>query len=61
MTGYPRILAALADRGWSDEDLAKLAGDNIARAWSQAQAESDRLAAQPPSLATIESLDGPTP
>lgn len=61
VTGYPRILAALADRGWSDEDLAKLAGDNITRAWTQAQAESDRLADQPPSLATIESLDGPTP
>lgn len=58
VTGYPRLLAALADRGWSDQDLAKLAGDNISRAWTQAQAEADRLRDKPPSLATIEALDG---
>lgn len=31
VTGYPRLLAALAERGWSAVDLAKLAGGNILR------------------------------
>jgi len=28
---YPRLFAALADRGWSEEDLAALAGGNVLR------------------------------
>lgn len=28
---YPRLFAALADRGWSDADLVKLAGANLLR------------------------------
>jgi membrane dipeptidase len=28
---YPRLFAALAERGWSDNDLAKLAGENVLR------------------------------
>ncbi len=31
VTGYPRLLAALAERGWSPADLAKLAHGNILR------------------------------
>jgi len=31
VSGYPRLLDALADRGWSGEDLARLAGGNILR------------------------------
>jgi membrane dipeptidase len=31
VSGYPRLLAALADRGWSDEDLAGLTCRNILR------------------------------
>ncbi|MCW2836108.1 MAG: rane dipeptidase [Marmoricola sp.] len=34
--GYPRLLAALADRGWSDEDLARLTSRNILRAMGDA-------------------------
>lgn len=58
VTGYPRLLAALADRGWTQDELAKLAGDNITRAWTHAQVEADRRSDEPPSLATIEALDG---
>ena len=28
---YPRLFAALADRGWSERDLAALAGGNVLR------------------------------
>jgi membrane dipeptidase len=31
VTGYPRLLAALADRGWSGDDLAKLTCRNVLR------------------------------
>jgi membrane dipeptidase len=57
---YPAILAELARRGWSDQDLRKLTGENLLRAFRQAEAVSARLrAAGPASEATIEALDGP--
>ncbi len=31
VTGYPRLLAALADRGWSSDDLARLTCRNLLR------------------------------
>lgn len=31
VSGYPALFAALLDRGWSDEDCAKLAGRNTLR------------------------------
>jgi membrane dipeptidase len=31
VTGYPRLLAALRQRGWSDDDLAKLTCGNVLR------------------------------
>ena len=34
---YPTLLAELLRRGWSDVDLAKLAGDNVLRAMSEAE------------------------
>ncbi len=58
VTGYPRLLAALADRGWSDADLARLTGGNIARAWAGAEQVAAASTA-PPSVARIEDLDGP--
>ncbi|MCK0112250.1 dipeptidase [Ornithinimicrobium sp. F0845] len=38
VSGYPRLLAALADRGWSDGDLIKLAGANVLRTLRDAEA-----------------------
>jgi len=31
VTGYPRLLAALAERGWSADDLAKVTCRNVLR------------------------------
>lgn len=44
VSGYPRLLAALAERGWSRRDLAKLAGENVLRVLRTAEdvAESAR-------------------
>jgi membrane dipeptidase len=58
---YPYLFAELARRGWSDEDLKKLAGLNMLRVMRQAEDVSRRLqAARPASTATIEQLDGGT-
>lgn len=52
---YPALLVELARRGWSDGDLAKVAGANILRVMRQAEAVAKRLQAErPPSQARIE-------
>lgn len=59
---YPDLFAELVRRGWSDQDLRKLAGENLLRAMRRAEEVSRRLrAARPPSTATIQSLDGAPP
>ena len=63
---FPALLVELARRGWSDADLAKVAGGNLLRAMSQAEEVSTRLREQrQPSRATLTDLDGaqavPTP
>jgi len=58
VSGYPRLLAALADRGWSDAELGKLASGNVLRVWRDAEAGAHELQDQRgPSLATIAELD----
>jgi membrane dipeptidase len=59
---YPALLIELAHRGWSDADLAKVAGANVLRALGTAEQVSARLrAARGPSTATLAQLDGPPP
>lgn len=56
---YPVLFAELSRRGWSETDLAKLAGENVLRAWREAEAVARRLQRErAPSTATIEALDG---
>ncbi len=50
---YPALLAELMRRGWSDTDVAKLAGGNILRVMERAEAVSARLKNEPPSTATL--------
>ena len=40
---YPALFAELARRGWSDNDLKKLAGENFLRAFARAEAVAKRL------------------
>jgi membrane dipeptidase len=59
VTGYPRLLAALADREWSDADLAALAGGNALRVLGAAEQRATKLRSlRGPSLARIGELDG---
>ena len=56
---FPNLLAELARRGWSDDDLRKIAGENFIRVFTQAEAVSARLEKErKPSTATIAELDG---
>jgi len=56
---FPAIFVELARRGWTDEDLAKLADGNILRVLKAAEQVSARLKKErKPSMATIEKLDG---
>jgi membrane dipeptidase len=41
---YPNLFAELIRRGWSDQDLKLVAGENLLRAFAQAEAVSKRLA-----------------
>ena len=41
VSGYPRLFAALAERGWSGADLAKLAGENVLRVLRAAEDVAD--------------------
>lgn len=59
VSAYPALFAELSRRGWSEADLAKLAGENVLRAWREAEAVARRLQRERrPSTATIQELDG---
>ncbi|MEQ1857419.1 MAG: dipeptidase [Longimicrobiales bacterium] len=56
---FPELLAELVRRGWSESDLAKLAGENILRVMREAEAVARRLQRErAPSTRTLEELDG---
>lgn len=56
---FPALFEELARRGWSDDELRKLAGENVLRVMREAEATARRLQrTRPPSTATIEDLDG---
>ena len=51
---YPALFAELIGRGWTDSNLAKLAGDNILRVLRQAEQVADSMKGEAPSLAQLE-------
>jgi membrane dipeptidase len=56
---YPVLFAELAHRGWSDDDMRKLAGQNILRVFEQVEQVAARLQKErQPSTKTIQELDG---
>jgi membrane dipeptidase len=57
---FPVVLAELLRRGWTDAEVRKLAGENLLRVLSEAEAVAKRLQKErPASEATIEVLDKP--
>jgi membrane dipeptidase len=60
VSGYPRLVAALLDRSWSADDIAKLARRNTLRVMRDVEAVArDLQATRAPSLKTFAELDGP--
>ena len=51
---YPNLFAELIRRGWSDRDLAKLAGGNILRVMRRAEEVASSMKNRPPSMASLE-------
>jgi membrane dipeptidase len=54
VSAYPLLFAELIRRGWSDENLAKLAGGNLLRVMRQAEAVSASMRNEPPATATLK-------
>ena len=50
VSGYPLLFAELIRRGWSDADLAKLAGGNVLRVMRQAEAVAASMKDEPPAM-----------
>jgi membrane dipeptidase len=50
---YPALLAELMRRGWSDADVAKLAGGNVLRVMEGAEATAKSMAGELPGTATL--------
>jgi membrane dipeptidase len=60
VSAFPALFAELSRRGWTEEELRKLAGENVLRAWRNVELTARRLQRErPPSTATIQQLDGP--
>ncbi len=57
---FPYLFAELIRRGWSDDDIRKLAGRNLLRVLRQTEARAARLRRErEPSVRTIQELDHP--
>jgi len=57
---YPALTVELLRRGYSDDDVKKVLGLNLIRAWRQAdRVAADLRAKRGPSTATLKGLDGP--
>jgi len=54
VAGYPLLFAELIRRGWSDEDLAKLAGGNVLRVMRQAEAVAASMKNEAPATDRLQ-------
>jgi membrane dipeptidase len=57
VSAYPRLLAELIRRGWSDADVAKVAGGNVLRVMEGAETVAASMKNELPATGTIEALD----
>ena len=54
---FPALLEELSRRGWTEEELRKLAGENLLRAWREAETAARRIQRERgPSMAVFEAF-----
>jgi membrane dipeptidase len=53
---YPAVFAELIRRGWSDQNLAKLAGGNVLRVMRRAEAVAARMKDEPAAMAPLDEI-----
>ena len=53
VAGYPLLFAELIRRGWTDANLAKLAGGNVLRVMESVESVATSMKDAPPAMATI--------
>lgn len=59
VSDYPNLFVELIERGYSDEELAAIAGENVLRVMEETEAVAIRLQGQrPPADVLIEDVDG---
>tara|TARA_B100000586_G_scaffold264325_1_gene234597 strand:- start:62 stop:1228 length:1167 start_codon:yes stop_codon:yes gene_type:complete len=52
---FPSLFVELSKRGWTEQELMKLAGQNVLRAWSEAEVRASQIQRdEEPSIATLE-------
>ena len=60
VSAFPRLIAALIQRGWSDDELRELSGKNMLRTMRRVEAVARELQKEtPPSNVRISDLDIP--
>lgn len=58
VSAYPALLAELIRRGWSDADVAKVAGGNVLRVMEGAETVAAGMKGELPATGTLAALDG---
>jgi membrane dipeptidase len=62
VSAFQHLFAELFRRGWTDDDLRKLAGEDLLRAWREAEAVARCIRRErKSSTATIQELRGGGP
>ena len=54
VSGYPNLFAELIRRGWSDENLSKLAGGNVLRVLRRAEAVAASMKNEPAAMSEVD-------
>jgi membrane dipeptidase len=57
--GYPRLLAELMNRGWSEADIRKISGENLLRVMRAVERVAASKSAERPSLAKLPNDGAP--
>lgn len=61
VSGYPLLFAELIHRGWSDQNLAKLAGGNVLRVMRRVEAVAASMKDEPPATARLQPWSAEAP